>query len=191
MQNKKELTRCAWCTDNPIYQAYHDNEWGIPTYDDTALFEMLVLEGAQAGLSWLTILKRRDSYRQAFAYFNIKQVADFQEKDKQRLLMDKGIIRNHLKIQSAITNARVFLQIQQEFDSFSEYLWAYVAHQPIIHGYKDSTELPAYNDLAKRISQDFKRRGMSFVGPTIVYAYLQAVGVINDHTQDCFKYIPV
>lgn len=183
------LPRCAWCTDNPIYQAYHDDEWGVPNYADTHLFEMLVLEGAQAGLSWLTILKRREAYRQAFAHFDVKQVANFQAKDIQRLLTNKGIIRNRLKIQSALTNARVFLQIQQEFGSFSQYLWSYVKHQPIINHYKNAAELPATSDLAKHISEDLKRRGMSFVGPTIMYAYLQAVGVVNDHTQDCFKYV--
>lgn len=186
MTHSNNMTRCAWCSDDPIYQNYHDNEWGIPKKDDQALFEMLVLEGAQAGLSWLTILKRRENYRRAFDGFDVKKIANYQDSDRERLLADAGIIRNKLKINSAIKNARVFLDIQQEFGSFSHYLWAYVNHQPIINQFHSINDVPVTTPLAKALSKDLKKRGMSFVGEVIMYAYMQSVGMVNDHTLDCF-----
>lgn len=183
----KSLNRCAWCTDDLLYQAYHDNEWGEPLFDDQKLFEMLILEGAQAGLSWITILKRRQNYRVAFDHFDVEKVARYGEKDKERLVNDAGIIRNKLKINAAIKNAQVFIKIQQEFGSFSNYLWRYVNHKPQINHFTQLAEVPAQTALSQLISKDLKKRGMSFVGPTIIYAFLQAVGVVNDHTLDCFK----
>lgn len=183
---KSEVTRCAWCSDDKLYQDYHDTEWGVPKKDDKTLFEMLVLEGAQAGLSWITILKRRKEYRKAFSNFNVKKVANYNEKDIERLLANEKIIRNKLKINSAIKNARVFIEIQKEYGSFSQYLWAYTNHQPIVNHYKTAKQVPVTSELAKIISKDLKKRGMSFVGPVIMYAYMQSVGMVNDHTLDCF-----
>lgn len=185
---KEIKKRCQWCSNDPIYQAYHDNEWGVPVYDDQRLFEMLILEGAQAGLSWITVLKRREGYRQAFDQFDVQKVAQCTAEDVERLRQDTGIIRNQLKIKSAIKNAKVFITIQKEFGSFSNYLWAYVDHQPIINHFKTLDEVPVSTELSLKISKDLKKRGMSFVGETIIYAYMQAVGMVNDHTQDCDWY---
>lgn len=183
---EKELKRCAWCSSDKIYQDYHDTEWGLPKKDDKTLFEMLILEGAQAGLSWITILKRRENYRKAFANFEVQKVANYTEKDKERLLADKGITRNKLKINSAIKNAKIFIEIQKEFGSFSDYIWAYINHKPIVNHYKNAEELPVTSPLAEQISKDLKKRGMSFVGAIIMYSYMQSVGMVNDHTLDCF-----
>lgn len=180
------VNRCAWCNDDPIYQAYHDNEWGVPKTDDKSLFEMLILEGAQAGLSWITLLKRRENYRQAFDNFDVQKVANYTDRDRERLLADTGIIRNKLKINSAINNARVFIDIQREYGTFSEYLWGYVNHQPMINHFKDKTEVPVTTPLAEQLSKDLKKRGISFVGPVIMYSYMQSVGMVDDHTLDCF-----
>ncbi len=186
MEDQTTLKRCAWCSNDPIYQEYHDNEWGVPKYDDQTLFEMLILEGAQAGLSWITILKRRENYRTAFDNFDVEKVAQYGELDVERLLNDKGIIRNKLKIRSAIKNARAFIEIQKEYGSFRKYIWGKVAHDPIINQYKTAAEIPVTTPLAESISKELKKRGMSFVGPVIMYSYLQSVGMVNDHTLDCY-----
>lgn len=183
---EKEVKRCEWCGKDKIYRDYHDTEWGVPKKEDKILFEMLILEGAQAGLSWITILKRRETYRKAFDDFDVQKVANYTSKDIERLLLDKGIIRNKLKINSAIKNAQVFIKIQQEYGSFSEYMWRYVNHQPIINNYKKITDLPVTTPLAKTISKDLKKRGMNFVGSIIIYSYMQSIGMVNDHTLDCF-----
>jgi DNA-3-methyladenine glycosylase I len=182
------MQRCAWCGTDPLYVEYHDKEWGVPVHDDKKHFEFLVLEGAQAGLSWITILKKRENYRKAFAGFDPKKVAKFTEKDIERLLGDAGIVRNKLKIRSAIGNAQVFLQIQKEFGSFDKYIWGYVKGKPVQNQYSSMKELPAKTALSDAVSKDLQKRGMRFVGSTIIYAHLQATGVVNDHTMDCFKY---
>ncbi len=186
MEKNNAITRCAWCTTDPTYQDYHDKEWGVPTYDDRTLFEMLILEGAQAGLSWLTILKRRDGYRIAFDNFDVEKVANYDAADQIRLENDPRIIRNKLKINAAIKNAKVFIEIQKEFGSFSEYLWCKIDHKPIVNHYKNAAELPVTSPLAIETSKALKKRGMSFVGPVIIYSYMQSVGMVNDHTLDCF-----
>ncbi len=179
--------RCSWVNlNNPLSIAYHDNEWGVPCFDDNKLFEMLILESAQAGLSWETILNKRENYRIAFDNFNPNKIADYDEEKINELLQNSGIIRNKLKIKSAIKNAKVFLQIQQEFGSFSTYLWQFVNNKPIKNCYQDYAQAPTKTPVSDIISQDLKKRGMSFVGSTIIYAYMQAVGLINDHQIDCF-----
>lgn len=183
---ERELIRCSWCGNGPLYQKYHDEEWGVPKHNDQVLFELLILEGAQAGLSWITILKRRENYRKAFNNFEVQQVAQFTEKDVERLTGDTGIIRNKLKIKSAIKNAQVFLKIQEEFGSFSHFFWSYVNHTPIENRYKTGDEIPASTPLSEQISKDLKKRGMSFVGPVIIYAYMQSTGMVNDHIKSCF-----
>jgi DNA-3-methyladenine glycosylase I len=187
MVKDKSLQRCAWVSEDPIYIKYHDEEWGAPIYDDKTLFEFLVLEGAQAGLSWLTVLKRREGYREAFAGFDVERVARFSEADLKCLQEFPGIIRNQLKIQSAVRNAKVFMNIQEEFGSFSKYLWGFVNDAPVVNHPKTLAEVPVLTPLAGQISKDLRTRGMNFVGPTIIYAYLQAVGVVNDHVQNCYK----
>lgn len=172
--------RCAWVTDDPVYIAYHDEEWGEPVHDDRTLFEFLILEGAQAGLSWLTVLKRREGYRKAFDNFNVTLVASYDDEEIERLLQDERIIRNRLKVRSAVRNAKVFIRIQEEFGSFSAYLWGYVGNRPILMHPVSSADVPTRTELSDTISRDLQRRGMSFVGSTIIYAYLQAVGVVND-----------
>ena len=183
------VKRCEWCTTDPLYQKYHDKEWGFPVHNDRLFFEMLILEGAQAGLSWLTILKRRKTYKLAFDNFNVKKVAKYTSEDISRLLGDEGIIRNKLKIASAIKNAKVFLEIQKEFGTFDKYIWKFVDNKPIKHHFKDISKLPSSDALSDTISKDLKKRGMSFVGTTIIYAFLQATGLVNDHTLDCFLYV--
>jgi DNA-3-methyladenine glycosylase I len=180
--------RCAWCGESELYQQYHDTEWGMPEHDDRKLFEMLILEGAQAGLSWITVLKKRENYRKAFDNFEVEKIAQYDEKKVQSLLQNKGIIRNKLKIKSAIQNARIFLKIQKEFGSFDKYIWKFVDFKPIKNSFSDTSEIPASTPLSDAISKDLKKRGMNFVGSTIIYAYLQAIGVVNDHTTDCFCY---
>ena len=182
--------RCAWVPENKdFYIKYHDEEWGVPVYDDRLLFEMLILEGAQAGLSWETILKRRDSYKKAFTNFEPNLVAKFDAKKEQELLLDAGIIRNRLKIKSAIRNAKIFLEIQKEFSSFVKYIWSFTDGRIIINSPKAPEEIPVSTDLSDQISKDLKKRGMNFVGATIIYAYLQAIGVVDDHQKNCFKAI--
>ncbi len=181
--------RCSWVNvNNPLSIAYHDNEWGVPCFDDNKLFEMLILESAQAGLSWETILNKRENYRLAFDNFNANKIANYNEEKIAELLQNSGIVRNKLKINSAINNAKVFLHIQQEFGSFSAYLWQFVDNKPIKNCYQDYAQAPTTTAISDIISQDLKKRGMSFVGSTIVYAYMQAVGLVNDHQIDCFCY---
>ena len=178
--------RCEWVGDDSIYIEYHDNEWGRPVYDDKVLFEFLILEGAQAGLNWLTILKRRESYRRVFHGFDPEKVANMSDDEIAIALKDGGIIRNNLKVHSAVRNAKVFLTIQKEFGSFSEYLWSFVNKAPIVGNYKDINEVPVTTKVSDKISNDLKKRGMNFVGSTIIYAYMQAVGLVNDHTSGCY-----
>ena len=187
-QSQKELVRCDWCKHDPLYQKYHDEEWGVPLFDDKSLFEFLVLEGAQAGLSWLTILRKREGYRQAFAHFDPNKVARFGESDVARLLGDANIVRNRLKIQAAISNAKAFLRVQEEFGSFANYQWRFVDGVPIVNQYQKLSDIPAKTTLSDTISKDMKQRDFKFVGSTIIYAHLQAVGVVNDHVVDCFRY---
>ena len=182
------VRRCAWVGDEPLYQAYHDEEWGVPVHDDRLLFEFLVLEGAQAGLSWLTILRKREGYRRAFAGFDPETVAAFGPADVECLLADSGIIRNRLKIGSAITNAQAFLRVREEFGSFDAYVWGFVDGETIQNEWKLMAEIPAKTLEAERMSADLKKRGFRFVGPTICYAHMQATGMVNDHTVDCFRY---
>ncbi len=180
--------RCDWCHGDDLYTRYHDKEWGVPTYDDKKLFEFLILEGAQAGLSWITILKRRQGYQNAFHQFDVKKVAAMTEADIERLLQDAGIIRNRLKINSTIKNAQAFINVQRAFGSFSQYIWSFVNHNPIINQRKSMGEVPATTDISDRMSKDLKKRGFSFVGSTICYAYMQSMGMVNDHLITCPAY---
>jgi DNA-3-methyladenine glycosylase I len=168
--------------------SYHDEEWGVPVHNDKELFEFLILEGAQAGLSWTTILNRREGYRQAFADFDILKVARFSEKDFERLLQDPGIIRNKLKVRSAINNAQRVISIQEELESFDQYIWEFVDSQPVQNHFKKLADIPAFTDLSTTMSKSLKKRGFTFVGPTICYAYMQAVGMVNDHLTKCFRH---
>ncbi|MEY4705165.1 MAG: hypothetical protein RL042_1367 [Nitrospirota bacterium] len=179
-------TRCGWVGGKPHFIIYHDGEWGVPIHDDRKHFEMLLLEGAQAGLTWETILLRRAGYRRAFAEFDPKKVARFTAKRKALLLKNPGIIRNRLKIDSAVTNAQAFLAVQEEFGSFDAYVWSFVGGEPIVNRWKRMEEVPATNVVSDTLSKDLKKRGFRFVGSTIIYAYLQAAGLVNDHTADCF-----
>jgi len=186
MAQESNVLRCGWCGNDPLYINYHDQEWGKPVYDDQTLFEFLILESAQAGLSWITVLKKRENYRKAFAGFDAVKVAAFNETDVERLLQDQGIIRNRLKITAAIKNAQLFLEIQKEFGSFSDYIWGYLPDKkPIINSWKSLKELPARTELSDRISADMKKRGFKFFGTTICYAHMQATGMINDHIEGC------
>lgn len=181
--------RCQWVEGQfEEYIAYHDEEWGVPVHNDRMHFEFLILEGAQAGLSWSTILKRRAGYKRAFANFDVDEVAKFDEDNIANLLNDKGIIRNKLKVQSAITNARAFRKIQEEFGRFDRYIWSFVNNEPIIKGWKKMSEIPATTKESDALSKDLKKRGFKFVGSTIMYAHMQACGLVNDHTVDCFRY---
>ena len=181
--------RCDWVEGQfPLYIKYHDEEWGVPVHDDRKHFEFLVLEGAQAGLSWSTILKRREGYRKAFANFDVKKVAKYDEAKIASLLQDEGIIRNKLKVNSVVTNARQFIKVQEEFGSFDAYIWSFVGGKPIVRSWTKMSEIPATSKESDALSKDLKKRGFKFVGSTIIYAHLQACGLINDHTTDCFRY---
>ena len=180
--------RCFWVTDSKIYQDYHDNEWGQPVFNDETLFEFLILETFQAGLSWITILNKRENFRIAFDNFDYNKIASYPESKYNSLLQDAGIIRNKLKIRSAITNAQLFIEVQKEFGSFSKFIWNYVDGKPILNRFHKKEEAPATTPLSDKISKDLKKRGFKFVGSTVIYAYMQAVGLVNDHTTDCFKY---
>jgi DNA-3-methyladenine glycosylase I len=180
--------RCAWVGTESLYVAYHGREWGVPVHDDRLLFEFLVLEGAQAGLSWLTILKKREGYREAFAGFDPEKVACFGRADVERLLSDQGIVRNRLKVESAISNAQAFLRVQEESGSFDAYVWRFVDGETIQNRWSTVAEIPAETTEAERLSKDLKRRGFRFVGPTIMYAHMQATGMVNDHTVECFRW---
>ncbi len=177
--------RCPWCGTDPLYVAYHDAEWGVPVRDDARLFEMLLLEGAQAGLSWITILRKRDNYRRAFAQFDAEKIARFDAKKRARLMLDEGIVRNRLKIESATGNARAFLRMQEQ-GSFSDWLWAFVDGEPVVNRPRTMAQVPARTDLSDAISKELKKRGFRFVGSTIVYAFLQATGIVDDHLAGCF-----
>jgi DNA-3-methyladenine glycosylase I len=180
--------RCAWCGADPLYIKYHDDEWGIPVHDDRRLFEFLILEGAQAGLSWLTILKKRENYRKAFDGFDPRKIALYSADDVQRLLADPGIVRNRLKIESTINNARGVLEIMDEFGSFDAFIWRYVSDQPKQNARRSLAEIPARTELSDTISKDLKKRGFHFIGSTICYAFMQAIGMVNDHVVDCFRF---
>ena len=181
-----QKTRCAWVGDSPIYIDYHDYEWGRPVHDDQKLFEMLILEGAQAGLSWITVLKKRAAYRAAFDNFNPQKVAFYDDAKIQELLLNEGIIRNRLKIKAAITNAQLFLATVDKYGSFAEFMWRYVDYRPIINNWQTIDEVPATSPISDQISKDLKKIGFKFVGSTIIYAFMQATGMVNDHTVDCF-----
>ena len=180
-----ERMRCPWCGTDPLYVAYHDAEWGVPVRDDARLFEMLLLEGAQAGLSWITILRKRENYRRAFAQFDAEKIARFDAKKRARLMLDEGIVRNRLKIESATSNARAFLRMQEQ-GSDSDWLWDFVDGEPIVNRPRTMAQVPARTDLSDAISKELKKRGFRFVGSTIVYAFLQATGVVDDHLAECF-----
>ena len=180
--------RCAWCGDDPLYVAYHDTEWGVPVHDDRRLFEMLTLEGAQAGLIWLTILRKREGYRRAFHDFDVTTIAGYSEHDVDRLLAEPGIVRNRLKIASVIGNARGVLAIREEFGTLDSFLWRYVDDVPRRHAWPSVADIPVRTEESDTMSRDLKRRGFRFVGPTICYAFMQAVGMVNDHTRDCYRY---
>lgn len=188
---KKNVCRCSWSIGDPLYEAYHDTEWGVPVHDDNKHFEFLILEGAQAGLSWLTILKRRDGYRRAFANFEPEIVARFDNAKIEQLLLDPGIIRNRLKVVSTVENARRFLKIQEEFGSFDTYIWEFVGGQPIQNKWKSKDDLPCQSIESQLISKDLRKRGFNFVGPKIIYSHMQATGLVNDHFVDCFRYTKI
>jgi len=186
IKNKK---RCPWVPKgNTLYERYHDEEWGGPVHDDRIMFEFLVLESAQAGLSWFTVLKKRDAYKEAFANFNVKKVAAFTQRDVTRLMKNAGIIRNRMKIEAAINNAKRFLEVQKEFGSFSKYIWQFVGGKPIVNKRKKLSDYPAKTAQSDALANDLKKRGFKFLGSTICYAHMQAVGMVNDHTVDCFRY---
>lgn len=182
------VIRCPWSGDDPLMIAYHDREWGAPVHDDRTLFEFLILEGAQAGLSWMTILRKRENYRLAFSAFNPEDVAAYGPDDIQRLLGDAGIVRNRRKIEAAVRNAQAFLRVQAEFGSFGRYIWHFVGGEPIQGQWTDAAQVPSQTPESVAMSRDLKRRGFSFVGPTICYAFMQAIGMVNDHLLDCFRY---
>jgi DNA-3-methyladenine glycosylase I len=180
--------RCTWATSDPLYEAYHDEEWGVPLHDERALFELLCLEGAQAGLAWITILRKREGYRRAFHDFDPVRVAAMSDADLDERMADPGIVRNRLKVKAARTNARAFLDLQAERGSFGRYLWDWVDGTPVRNAWRERGEVPAVTPLAEAVSRDLRKRGFTFVGPTIVYAYLQSTGVVNDHLVSCFRY---
>lgn len=182
------INRCGWCVGDSLYEAYHDNEWGVPVFDDDKLFEFLVLETFQAGLSWITILRKRENFRRAFDNFDYKKIATYKDTKIEALLLDAGIIRNKLKVNATVTNAQAFMKVQEEFGSFSKYIWAFVGGKPIKNKLKDYREAPANTPLSDTISKDLKKRGFKFVGSTVVYAFMQATGLVNDHEISCFRY---
>ena len=191
MPAKKEVVRCPWSVGgNELYHQYHDDEWGVPVYDDRKQFEFLTLESAQAGLSWSTILNKREGYRRAFADFDPMQVARFTEKRIEKILTDPGIVRNRLKVKSAVTNAQLFLKVQEEFDGFARYLWRFVDGRPIQNRWEAHKQVPATSPESDAASKDLKKRGFKFVGSTIIYAHMQATGLVNDHLTSCFRYQP-
>jgi DNA-3-methyladenine glycosylase I len=191
MSNQAELGRCAWALSDPLNLEYHDREWGVPLRDDRALFELLCLEGAQAGLSWTTILRKRDGYRRAFAGFDPARVIAFDDEDVERLLADPGIVRNRAKVRSVISNADAYLLLTDELGSFSDYLWSFVGGTPVQNRWEGLGTIPAQTEVSTRLSRDLKRRGFSFVGPTIVYAFMQSAGLVNDHVLSCFRHAEV
>ena len=183
--NKK---RCSWSGNDPLYMSYHDEEWGVPVYDDEKLFEFLILETFQAGLSWITVLRKRENFRKAFDNFDYQKIARYGDNKFDELINDAGIIRNKLKIKATISNAISFIEIQREFGSFSKYIWGFVDHKPINNKWKSLNEIPATTELSDKLSKDLKKRGFKFVGSTVIYAHMQATGMVNDHVIDCFRY---
>lgn len=181
-------TRCGWCGDDPLYRTYHDREWGVPLHDDQALFEFLILEGAQAGLSWITILKKRENYRAAFDGFDAARIARYDANKIESLLQDAGIVRNRLKVASAVTNAQKFLEVQAEFGSFDAFIWQFVDGRPRQNRWRSLAEIPTSTPESDAMSKELKRRGFKFVGSTICYAHMQATGMVNDHTTDCYRH---
>ncbi|MBI5472234.1 MAG: DNA-3-methyladenine glycosylase I [Ignavibacteriae bacterium] len=187
-QAPSQLTRCSWCGSDPLYVHYHDEEWGVPLHDDRRLFEMLILEGAQAGLSWITILRKRENYRKAFDNFNAKKISLYNKKKVRELMKDEGIVRNRLKIEATISNAIAFLNVQKEFGSFDRYIWQFVNGKPLCSSPKSLKEIPVSSSESDTMSKDLKKRGFRFVGSTICYAFMQATGMVNDHTTECWRY---
>ncbi|MFY0713354.1 DNA-3-methyladenine glycosylase I [Seonamhaeicola sp. NFXS20] len=180
--------RCSWCEGDTLYKKYHDEEWGVPVYDDAKLFEFLILETFQAGLSWITVLRKRENFRKAFDDFNYKKIAQYKQDKINQLLQDTGIIRNKLKVNATVTNAQAFIKIQEEFGSFSNYIWGFIDGKPIKNNFKTLSEVPANTPLSDTISKDLKKHGFKFVGTTVVYAHMQATGMVNDHVISCFRY---
>lgn len=180
--------RCGWCEGDDLYEAYHDNEWGVPVYDDNTLFEFLILETFQAGLSWITVLRKRENFRKAFNNFDYKKIANYQQAKIDNLLQDAGIIRNKLKVNATVSNAQAFMKVQEEFGSFSKYIWSFVKGKPIKNIFKHYKDAPGNTPLSDTISKDLKKRGFKFVGSTVVYAHMQATGMVNDHEVNCFRY---
>lgn len=188
MKNIENVQRCHWVNDDPIYIDYHDHEWGIPLHDDDKLFEFLILEGFQAGLSWITVLKKRDNFRKAFDNFKALKIVKYDEQKIEELMQDSGIIRNRLKIQGTITNAKLFLEIQQEFDSFAQYIWQFTNGQTIVNQWNNASQVPVSTLISCTMSKDLKKRGFKFIGSTICYAFMQATGMVNDHLINCVSY---
>ena len=187
MKKNSEIIRCSWVNDDPLYIRYHDEEWGVPVYDDKVLFEFVILEGMQAGLNWLTILKKRENYRKCLDKFNAKKIAQYDEEKIQALLNNEGIIRNKLKVNAIVSNAKAFLTVQKEWGSFSDYIWHFVEGEPIVNHWRNLSKVPATTALSDAISKDLKKRGFKFMGSTICYAFMQAVGMVDDHAADCFR----
>jgi DNA-3-methyladenine glycosylase I len=188
LPHEMDKRRCNWCGDDPLYVAYHDKEWGIPVYDDETLFQFLILETFQAGLSWITILRKRENFREALDNFDYKKIAGYDEVKFEELMQNSGIIRNKLKIKATISNASAFMKVQKEFGSFSTYIWQFVNNKPIQNHWNNLSEVPATTALSDKISKDLKKRGFKFVGSTVMYAHMQATGMVNDHLTNCFKY---
>ncbi len=188
MRKTNSPERCSWCGEHEFYVAYHDMEWGVPLHDDQKLFEFLILEGAQAGLSWLTILKKRDAYRKAYYQFDAEKISRFNSRSIERLMNNAGIVRNRLKIEASIDNARAFLEVQDEFGSFDKFIWQYVNHRPRQNRWRQLKDIPALTNESQQMSKDLQQRGFRFVGPTICYAFMQATGMVNDHVTTCFRY---
>ncbi|WP_343488112.1 DNA-3-methyladenine glycosylase I [Allomuricauda sp. d1] len=180
--------RCGWCEGNALYEAYHDDEWGMPVYDDPTIFEFLILETFQAGLSWITVLKKRENFRKAFDNFDYKKIADYDQDKIDALLQDAGIIRNKLKVHATVSNAQAFMKVQEEFGTFSEYIWGFVDGKPIKNSFENYKDAPAKTEISDALSKDLKKRGFKFVGSTVVYAHMQATGMVNDHETSCFRY---
>lgn len=180
--------RCGWCEGDALYEAYHDLEWGVPLHDDGQLFEFLILETFQAGLSWITILRKRENFREAFDQFNYERIAEYSEGKIEELMQNSGIIRNSAKIKAAVSNAQAFIKVREEHGSFSKYIWAFVDHKPIQNHHKNFKDAPASTELSIAISKDLKNKGFKFVGPTVIYAHMQATGMVNDHIVDCFRH---
>jgi DNA-3-methyladenine glycosylase I len=188
MPANKSRARCPWPGDDPLYQRYHDTEWGVPVRSDKKLFEFLILEGVQAGLSWITVLRKREAYRAAYDNFDWDKIAQYDARKVEELMNNAGIIRNRLKVKASITNAKAFIKVREEFGTFSKYIWSFVGGRPLQNQFKSMKEIPPATELAVRISKDLKKRGFTFVGPTIVYAHMQATGMVNDHLTTCFRH---